>query len=414
MSTTPWTDPNTGEKYDIGVGGIASWVGKQSNKDISTFDIIWPTYGKWGGPSWANNHRVSKNDTINWDDLPCMNSNIEKDSAVPDLCYSLIDAICKRHDWEYELAEHSTAGNEASLKMTADITLLVDINSHLLGGTYACTTGLGSITASDIAIGNYTTQTKIYEATSLDLTELKYAADASIAFIFKMVPDTLCVTKQAVVNTFVSIWDYVKDKLGNIITSSDGNQTITTQKTTGDDFLCICNGEKARILDTDACKVYNMGKIVLGDGSMATASNFVYEGDGKICLYGGGGNDIIITGENENATYYTFAGGDGFDKYYLTDGNSYYINDSGANDIYKQNENGGWYRVGDMYADATGTVWYSSDHTCQLTHSSPWTLTFADGTSVVLGDNFAWGDFGINLIDPPTNPTSFDAIYLGK
>jgi Ca2+-binding RTX toxin-like protein len=411
MSTRDY--PLNGITYKIGVGGVASWVGKQG-KDINTFDIIWPTYGKWAGPSWANNHRVSKNDTINWDDLPCMNSNIEKDSAVPDLCYSLIDAICKHHDWEYELAEHSTAGNEASLKIAADIQLLVDINSHLLGGTYACKTGVGSIKASDIAIGNYTTQTKIYESTSLDMTELKYAADASIAFTFKMVPDTLCVTKQAVVNTFESIWGYVTDTLGDIITCTDGNQTITTEKINNNNivaYLCICDGEKARLLATDVYKVYNIG-IDLGDGSMATASNFVYEGNGKISLYGGTDNDTITIAENENATY-SLNGGGGFDVYYLTNGNSYFIADSGANDIKVKDENGGWYSVGNMYADATGSVWYSSDKSIQLKHSSPWTITFADGTTVVLGESFQTGDFGINLITLPTTPTEYNPPITG-
>ncbi len=49
------------------------------------------------------------------------------------------------------------------------------------------------------------------------MTELKYAADASIAFTFKLVGDALCVAKDAVVNTFESIWGYVTDTLGDII-----------------------------------------------------------------------------------------------------------------------------------------------------------------------------------------------------
>jgi len=118
MSTRPWTDPNDPTKrYDIGVGGLASWVGKQG-KDISTVDIIVPTYGKWAGPSWSGNSRVEENSTINWNDTPCMNDNIEK-GIDPKNCYSLIDAAAKQHDWNYELAEHNKNGNEASLKIAA-------------------------------------------------------------------------------------------------------------------------------------------------------------------------------------------------------------------------------------------------------------------------------------------------------
>ncbi|HNQ42750.1 MAG TPA: hypothetical protein PKL22_11675, partial [Saprospiraceae bacterium] len=397
--------PKTDPVYKI---GIRDHVGRQKTADISTFALIVPTYGAWAGPSWGANHRSSTTSTINWDFDPCMNENIKKDGADPNKCYSMIDAMAKQHDWNYAIAEHGDSNYEASLKMTADEILLEDVKKYYFGGTYTCITGLGSIEADEIRTGDYELQTISYTSTSLDATEIQYAADLSIAFTFKLVGDALCVAKDDVVNTFKSIWGYVTDTLGNIITSTDGNQTITTQKTTDGDFLCICDGEKARLLDTDAYKEYNIGRIVLGGGSMATASNFVYEGDGKICLYGGTGDDIITTGENENATYYTFVGGDGFDTYYLTDGNRYEIADNGANEIYKKNENGGWDSVGDMYADATGTVWYSADHSCQLTHSSPWTLTFADGTTVVLGASFQSGDFGINLITLPTPPTEYN------
>jgi hypothetical protein len=47
-----------------------------------------------------------------------MNNNITLPNADPDKCYSLVDAMAKTHDWEYEVAEHSGA-NEASLKMAA-------------------------------------------------------------------------------------------------------------------------------------------------------------------------------------------------------------------------------------------------------------------------------------------------------
>jgi Ca2+-binding RTX toxin-like protein len=403
--------------YKIGVGGIASWVGKQGNENVSTSDIIWPTYGKWGGPEWSNNHRVSKFDTINWDDLPCMNENITVAGADPDKCYSLIDAICKRHDWEYELAEHNTAGQEVWLEMKADTQLLIDINTHLLGGTYTFETGVGSIEASDIAIGNYTTLTESYTSTSLDIAELQYAAEASALFTLKLVPDTLCVTKQAVVDTCTSIWDYVTDVLGitdDKITTTDSNQTFTTQKTGNGDFeyACYVKGdtanENACALDTGTYKVYDMGDITFGDGSVAADNTFVYEGDGKITINGGTGNDKITMGKNDDPTYYTLAGGAGDDSYFLTDGDSFIINDSGENQIYKEDANGGYFSIGDLYKDATDANWHSADGSEQFLQATD-TIVFEDGSTVKL-DNFQSGDFGINLINEPTTPTIANTI----
>jgi hypothetical protein len=68
MSTTEWTNPNTGKGYPIGTEGrelfpIAEGAGifdtflniaRSIYKNITgLMDIFVPTYGLWAGPGWA-------------------------------------------------------------------------------------------------------------------------------------------------------------------------------------------------------------------------------------------------------------------------------------------------------------------------------------------------------------------------
>ena len=55
-----------------------------------------PTYGKWGGGA-----RTAE---VKWEETPCYNETV-KTSADPESCFSLVDAICKTHDWRYHCAE---------------------------------------------------------------------------------------------------------------------------------------------------------------------------------------------------------------------------------------------------------------------------------------------------------------------
>ena len=419
MSTKKVKSPFNEKYYDV---GVQEWIGSQG-KDISVKSIIIPTYGTWAGPEWAANGRVPAHSTIDWSVLPCRNADVEK-NIDPNQCYSLIDAMAKHHDWEYTLAEIDSA-NEAKLKMEADIELLTNVDLCLLGlggDTYDCTCGKsnkegdGKLSEAEIREGQYTLQTTSYAHTSFDAAELKYSAELSVAFTLQLVPDALCTAKEEVVNTFKSIFNYVTGGT-NKLTTTDGNQTKTTQKTANGYIVSDYNGENksesACILDDSAYKEYNAGKIDFGDGGVAAENTFVYGGDGKITINGGTGDDKITMGENDDPTYYTLAGGAGDDSYFLNDGNNYIINDSGENQIYKEDASGGYFSIGDLYKDATDTSWHSADESEQFSQGSDglWSLTFEDGSTVKL-DNFQSGDFGINLINEPTDPSIYNPISL--
>ena len=82
MSTTPWTDPNTGEKYDIGTEGLEHSIEKDTVLGFiaNTVRVLYPcakipaalaiglldwdrnsaisTYGLWAGPDWSGGKMV--------------------------------------------------------------------------------------------------------------------------------------------------------------------------------------------------------------------------------------------------------------------------------------------------------------------------------------------------------------------
>jgi len=135
MSTTEWTNPNTGKGYPIGTIGF-----EYNNPIFKAFDFAldaarkifpgataynllfgakegngaWcPTYGSWAGPGWASGHRYStaEDDKIDWKTPPCYNESIRGIETNPNLnpesCISLVDAITKTHDWMYTLVRSS-------------------------------------------------------------------------------------------------------------------------------------------------------------------------------------------------------------------------------------------------------------------------------------------------------------------
>jgi len=55
-----------------------------------------PTYGLWSGPGWSSGSRGS---SVKWEELPCYSDNITNQNLDKKNCYSLVDAICKTHDW---------------------------------------------------------------------------------------------------------------------------------------------------------------------------------------------------------------------------------------------------------------------------------------------------------------------------
>ncbi|MDY0130806.1 MAG: hypothetical protein RBR63_11600, partial [Methanosarcina vacuolata] len=165
------------------------------------------------------------------------------------------------------------------------------------------------------------------------------------------------------------------------------------------------------ILDQGTQKTFNAATVKYGAGSTKAENTFAYSGDGHIIINGGSGSDKITTGENEiNTTYFEIAGGDGYDTYYLTDGDNFKIVDSGANRIYKEDEDGGYFSVGNLYKITTDDIWVSADGSSKISHNSPWTITFEDGSSVGLDSSFQSGDYGINLIEVPDKPKATNTI----
>jgi len=113
-----------------------------------------PTYGLWGGSGWSGGKRGS---SIDWNKAPCYNDSIKGIAGDPNLdtdtCYSLVDAICKTHDWMYytagqKYAKDSVAYNDAILD--ADKLLLKEIASALGSGSYSVPSKKGVGSAVDL------------------------------------------------------------------------------------------------------------------------------------------------------------------------------------------------------------------------------------------------------------------------
>lgn len=120
MSTIDYPNPLGGKPYKIGTIG---WAAPKNFSQI--FDALVPTYGLWAGPGYAGGKRVLSNKDIEWKIDPCKNNSIMGSGAVPDNCFSLVDAITKEHDWDYYQAESN--GNDPTMIMSADLEMLKSI-----------------------------------------------------------------------------------------------------------------------------------------------------------------------------------------------------------------------------------------------------------------------------------------------
>lgn len=103
-----------------------------------------PTYGLWGGAGWNAGTRTPKGEEIAWETAPCYNNSIRGIATNPNLdtktCYSLVDAICKTHDWRYDQAEKTYAKDSVEYKaaiLNADKLLLAEIAAALGPGSYS-------------------------------------------------------------------------------------------------------------------------------------------------------------------------------------------------------------------------------------------------------------------------------------
>jgi Ca2+-binding RTX toxin-like protein len=341
-----------------------------------------------------------------------MNNSITAPGADPDKCYSLMDAIAKYHDWKYYQATQN--GDDAMMIIDADVEILNDIRtvSQQLRSNGAATYS----TIKDGKIGSDgTANLTAFTCTSLDATESKYITILVPAFAIKLgVWDAAKGAFSGVVNTFKSIWKIFG---AAETTYEDASQTILV-KEQNDGILYECDDQGKRtasgwILDPDAEKAYTTAMITFGEGGTRPAYAYEYLGSGQCRLNGGSAGDTItVSDDTAHQARLILNGGDGEDIYIIPFGNNAYaINDAGENHILKKDAYGRYHEANNFYKMASGDIWQTSDERNRITHSSPWTIIFEDGSTITLGEDFRSGDFGINLIDGPIDPVTTTAIY---
>jgi Ca2+-binding RTX toxin-like protein len=128
--------------------------------------------------------------------------------------------------------------------------------------------------------------------------------------------------------------------------------------------------------------------------------------NGNDIIFGFGGDDYIEGGKGSD----TLIGGEGNDTYIYSeingDGNDTIVNDHLGNDkIMIEKLNGKIVTISNIYQSGTNK-WTTATGDISLTHNSPWQIVLEDGSTIQLGEDFESGDFGINLLDTPTDPTT--------
>lgn len=354
-----------------------------------------PTYGLWAGPGWNAGSRPSGGE-IDWATPPCYNDNIKIPDSNPESCYSLVDATCKTHDWRYDQAEKQYAAgliDESGYKnaiLQADKRLLQEIANALDTGSY-------TIPPEE----NVPWDLKTFSGCTFDNTEKLYLSGLVPSFIAKIATVDLnglviAEAKQAAksILSFITIEETVFEDPSNpskktIYSVKDG--LILTQKESA-------SSSDAWIVDLNSdAKPVNIN-IVYGAGSTKAEDTFVI-GDGDIIRInsGTGHNEIRIAGAGSDTTStYTFEinDGGGNDTYYLDGKFNYTLNDTEANGIFIEDDNGKWKRIGNLFEAAAGT-WKSLDEYITLTGNA---ITLNTGNTIEFNESFEWGDFGINLL----------------
>gem|GEM_PF-2198545 len=290
----------------------------------------------------------------------------------------------------------------------ADKQLIFDVASALQAGSYNSPTG-----TYNEQNGTWTPQ--LYTNT-FDSIETGYTVGLIPLFLLKLETwDIPAADLSAVIGAFGSIWSYIGT---GEYTYFDPNDPFTkihvVEQPNGIVYEFIKGTTKVgHAIDTNTNRIYDMGKVVLGEGSSLSETSFIYEGAGIIRINGGAGNDVITLGENDHETFYELSGGGGYDTYYLKHGMIYELTDSGANRIYIEDANGNYNSIGDLFKSSTAEIWYSADGSEQLfQNGNVWTMTFNDGTTISLGADFQSGDFGINLLDAPYAPETYNVVHI--
>ncbi|MEK6791441.1 MAG: calcium-binding protein, partial [Deltaproteobacteria bacterium] len=125
-------------------------------------------------------------------------------------------------------------------------------------------------------------------------------------------------------------------------------------------------------------------------------------GKGDDVLIGGAGNDTLNGGAGND----TMVGGAGLDTYYV-DGNDRIIDSDGKGIILGKD---GKAIAGAFIKQDDGSYQWAKDTQVTATKNSPLTIALPDGSTVVIEDYINEGDFGINLLDAPVDPTTTNSI----
>ncbi|WP_028895926.1 hypothetical protein [Syntrophorhabdus aromaticivorans] len=172
-----------------------------------------------------------------------------------------------------------------------------------------------------------------------------------------------------------------------------GNDTI--KGSSGNDTLY---GDLDSTLEADQTAKHKTGNAtgVPGDDYLdgSAGNDVIYGGAGNDTLIGGTGNDTLFGGANDDT--YIINIGDGTDT----------IEDKQGNNkvMLCGKELRFFYDKGNyQYTTADGTITAKMVGTDLI-------VTHTNGTQVILNENFAWGDFGINLLDTPSDPVTATTI----
>lgn len=126
---------------------------------------------------------------------------------------------------------------------------------------------------------------------------------------------------------------------------------------------------------------------------------------GNDTIAGGGGNDVMIGGAGNDTIYGgtgndVMIGGQGIDTY-IVEGNDRIIDSDDKGIVRDKN---GHEIAGIFIKQADRTYQWTNNTQVTATKNSPLTLYLPDGSTVVIENQANNGDFGIHLLDTPTEP----------
>jgi len=396
MSTVSYIGSDNKE-YSIGEIG---WEGP--NTISQAFDALVPTYGLWAGPGWAGGFRVLNSEDIDWNTMACYNDTIKGCTDLEhesQYHYSLVDAICKKHDWEYYRAEcrekNGKQKDSNQIIMNADLGLLKstsEISSQL------ATNGAA---AYECLVPNH--EYEYVYIGQLDAEEARYSKMVAAAFAVKLTMwDAAKSLWSEAVDYFKGIWGGTKEE-----SFSEGSSTVKVTEQNNvivyENFDAVTRIDKGWSLALATEKACMLPKVKFAVGSVRPDITYEISEDNVCTVHGGNGNDrIFVTNNGSHQAELVLEGGGGNDTYDIASGiGNLTILDDGENFI-----SWGGRRLAAFYKDGDEDIWKTFDGKQQVSHCSPWKITFEDGTTITLEEGSSPDDFGINLIDAPDDPST--------